>query len=285
MDAMTQSILVGVTGRGENTDALRFALREATALGRGITLVHAVHPVMPPPPPSVLVVDESWESVGHTILEEVGDELRSLSDDAVPVSVLALHGDPGSVLGDLSAEAAMVVLQHRDLSRLHRIVTGSTVAAVAAHAHCPVVSVPPAAAAGTSGVVTVALHEDGGRREVLEAGFAAAALHHGSVRLVHAWRLTPAYEGVVVADEVWKRDVEAAIGAAAEELRAKYPDVPVEIDVRYDYPADVLTRVAADSDLLVIGRHGKRGPLPARTGSLARSVVAHAQCPVMIVPV
>jgi nucleotide-binding universal stress UspA family protein len=284
MDALTRTIVVGVTDRGDNTDALKFAARQATALRCGVTLVHVVHPRLPPYPESLRVADDSWESVANRILEDVTEEFRALTNDPIEVTGRALPGYPGAVFGDLSAEAFMVVLQHRDLSRVHRITTGSTVNSVVVHARCPVVSVPAHSPAhGDRSVVTVGLHADGGPREVLDAAFAEADLHRATLRLVHAFKLPRAYD-VLLLDRGWIGEAEAAITEAAAHLTTKYPGVDARVDVRHDWTNEALIALSGQSDLLVIGRHGRHRPFPPRLGSLTRALVNHAQCPVMVAP-
>ena len=284
MEPLTRKIVVGVTDRGENTDALKFAAREAAVLGCDVVLVHVVHPTLPPYPDSLRLPHDSWEAVGRRILEDVTEEFRALSTGTIGLTVRVLSGHPGTVFGELSAEASMMVLQHRDLSRVHRITTGSTVSSVTAHARCPVVSVPAHSPAhGDRAVVTAGLHADGGPAGVLEAAFAEASLHRAALRLVHAVKLAPAYD-VVLPEVGWIAEAEAAIGRAAADMTAKYPEVDAEVEVRHDWPHDVLTRVSAQSDLLVVGRHGHHHLLQPRLGSLTRSAINHALCPVMIVP-
>jgi len=286
MEPLTQSILVGVTGQGENTDALSFAISEARTLGCGLTLVHAVHPLLPPPPPSILMTDDTWSDVGRSIIDEVHQEVvRLLGETPLPVATVLQHGDPGRVFAELSTEARMVVLQRRDLSRVHRIVTGSTVASVATHAHCPVVSVPARGDSGRApGVITVGVRGDGGPREVLEAGFAEASARGCRLAVVHAWRLEAAYDDILADEARWKAQDEAHIVPAIDDLRTKYPDVVVRIDVRHHWPADALVHAAKGSEMVIIGRHDGLSVLPGRLGHLTRAVIAHARCPVMVVP-
>jgi nucleotide-binding universal stress UspA family protein len=120
---------------------------------------------------------------------------------------------------------------------------------------------------------------------VLEAAFAEASVRSSALRLVHGWRLAPAYDDLFPDVAAWTARDEAAIMAAASDLAAKYPDVPLHVDVRHDWPADTLVRAGNDSDLLVVGRHDGLRVLPHRLGSLARTATAHASCPVMVVPV
>lgn len=110
-DADERPVVVGVTGPRDNDAALRFAADEARRLGVGVSIVHAVHGRRP--------VDEALEM------------FRSRYGD-VEATALVRHGHPVKVLTELSSSARMVVLQHRELSSLHRIFTGSTLMGVAA---------------------------------------------------------------------------------------------------------------------------------------------------------
>ena len=47
---------------------------------------------------------------------------------------------------------------------------------------------------------------------------------------------------------------------------------------------EVLTRLAAIADMLVIGARGHSGPLAILLGSTAQACVRHARCPVLVVP-
>jgi nucleotide-binding universal stress UspA family protein len=287
MEPLAQSVMVGVTGRGENTDALRFAVSEARTLGASIALVHAIHPLLAPPLPPGVVLDEDDRSfdVGRSILEQVREELQALAGTSLTTTTTARHGEPGPVLAELSKKASRVILQHRDLSRLHRVVTGSTVAATATHASCPVVSVPHAVGdRPRHGLVTVGIRGDGEPRQVLAAAFAEASAHRCSLRVVHADRLAPGYDDLLTLGDDWAAQAEEAVQNATAELREEHPGVAVDIAVRHDWPADALVAAATDSDLLVVGRHAGQLRLPARLGSLARAVIREAGCPVMVVP-
>lgn len=282
-------ILVAVTGRGENTAALRFAAQEARRSGGEVGLLLVVHEVLPPPPPSVLMTSPTdWETAARRTLRDVGDELAEISGGTVRPVLLAHKGRPATVIVEESRSTGLVVLQHRNLSTLHRIFTGSTVFSVAAHAHCPVVSVPhtwdPASA---SGRVTVGVHEDGGPDAALEEAFGQAAARGAALRVVHAWTREGIYDDFVlsVTDDETTAERERRVQTSVGPLREKYPDVPVEVSVHHRWPADVLAELTATSDLMVVGRHGQHPPLPHTLGSMARAVLNAAACPVMVVPV
>jgi nucleotide-binding universal stress UspA family protein len=283
----TAPILVGVTGVGENVAALRYAVAEATATGRPITLVHAAHDVFPAPPPSMLMDTISWEQIGESIIADVrGDLAPLLTDPEVQVRSDAHLGPPGAVLSDLSETAGLVVLQHRQLSALWRVFTGSTVVSVASNSHCPVVSVPSEwEAPAPHGRLVVGVHEDGTPHEVLATAFDHAANRGWAVHLVHSWRIDPSYDKFMTppSDE-WDAQMRSRMEEAARPFAQTHPDVPVKVEVRHQWAADALLDLAAEADLLVVGRHGPRRYLPHRLGSIARTLIKSAPCPVMVVP-
>jgi nucleotide-binding universal stress UspA family protein len=280
-----QTIVVGVTGVGENDDALRYAAEVAASTGAKVTLVHVSNPVLPPVPMSTRLPREAWDVRGADVVEAVRADFVRIAGDGVPVDVAVEVGEPGWVLGERSTDASLVVLQHRSLNSVKRILTGSTVATAAGQAQCPVVSVPAGHTPRENGLVVVGVLDDGGPREVVEAAAHEADRRHVGLRLVHGWRLAPDYDDLLVNDEKWVADLEWGLRKRANELGEKYPDVPMEVEVRHHWPADFLVEASKEADLLVIGRHQGRRLVPPRLGGTGRAVVRHAECPVMIVPV
>lgn len=297
-------VVVGVTAPGENTAALHWAAREARARRTVVTLVHAVEPVLPPPPGVVLVDYPDLLDVGKELTSGVSEEYAEIvgADDEPSSRCLVERGHPASVLCRLSERAELVVLAHRDLSAFRRVFTGSVSTAVAAHAQCPVVSVPvgwrPRAEGGAERPdavrptddtqwVTVGVHESGTPQGGLEAAFEAAVLHGLGVRLVYAWRLDSEYDELIVrrvgAD--WETRVHEELNLAVEPFTGKHPDVPVSVRALHDWPADALMRLSRRSELVVVGRHGSRRRAPQRIGSIARTLLREAACPTMVVPV
>jgi nucleotide-binding universal stress UspA family protein len=288
MTTARQRILVGVTGMGENTSALRWASERAAATGTSVTLVHVARPVLPPPPPSILMSAPPPARIGRDIVRGVAAEYEAITDGRECATVCQ-QGSPAHVLSQLSERADLVVVAHRHLPTVRRIVTFSTTISVAAHARCPVVSVPtpwPREASGGEWV-TVGVHEEGTPAPVLEAAFEAAALHGRMIRMVHAWRPETGYEDLVGGPAATEHDsqVSAHMWAAAEPLVEKYPDLHVEVFVQHQWPADALMFLQATSALLVVGRHGPVPALPQRIGSIARTLLRGSSCPVMVVPV
>jgi nucleotide-binding universal stress UspA family protein len=59
----------------------------------------------------------------------------------------------------------------------------------------------------------------------------------------------------------------------------------VRMHVRVGTPADEIVALAKelDADLIVVGTHGRRGVRRLLLGSVARAILRHAGCPVLVV--
>src|SRR5947209_17007426 len=124
---------------------------------------------------------------------------------------------------------------------------------------------------------------DGGFR-ALSWAVAEAARRGGTVRALTAWQWTEPDIGVDLRterDELARRSLDGAVTAA----RARHPEVPVAGEAVPGTPAEVLTRAAADADLLVLGSHGHGRLFHAVLGSVAEQCVRAGVCPVVVVPV
>ena len=132
--------MVGV-GPEEFESALAFAAAEAVRAGCGLHLVHAVD-LTPIPADHVLIPAADVEAWGAARLAEAVKVADDLVGDAVPVTHELVRGTPVGALVEVGRTARMVVLEHRHLSRLSRIVNRTVAGGVAAHLRVPVVAVP-----------------------------------------------------------------------------------------------------------------------------------------------
>jgi nucleotide-binding universal stress UspA family protein len=290
--AASRAIVVGVTGRGRETPALAFAADCARREGLPVLLVHAFRNTLPAPPPSVLLTHAEVGQVAEAVVHEVAEELEELTGGTVKASTLTLAGKPSRALIELGHDASLIVVQHRSWHAPGHLFVGSTVNGAAAHADCPVVSVPPdwrpvAATDGGPGEVVVGVHERGVPHQVLEAGFAWAADTGAPVRVVHGWRLDAGYDDIITARVAaeWREEQKQALSTAVAGLRESHPSVPVELEVRHQWPAEVLVDCSRTASLVVVGRRGPHGWVGEHLGSVARTVLRAAESPVMVVPV
>lgn len=279
--------VVVAVGTDEDIDAaVGFAADEAERAGCGLHLVHAVH-MVPTGPEQMLMDYQQVEKLGAGTLHGAVERAEDLVQGRVPVTSELLHGSTVPAVVDCSADARLVVLQRRDLSRLLRVVTISVTSGVAARAHCPVVAVPsgwePNEAAAP--LVAVGIDEPERGHAVLFAAMEAARDRGARLRIVHRWWFPNAYDDLIMSrieDEAWSSRTRAEIEEVLAPFREDFPDVTVEIDVRHGRPADALVEASRHALLVVVGRHDPIIPLGSHLGPVARAVLREAQSPVLL---
>jgi nucleotide-binding universal stress UspA family protein len=142
-------VLVGVSGSLGNLQALRFASEEARQ--RDVPLV----PVTAWTPPGGDMADrrypstalrEIWRDAAWKRLWNAFDEALGGVPADVRIEPRVVRGDAGAVLVDLAAgESDLLVIGTGQRGWLHRVLNKSAGRYCLAHAHCPVIAVPPSA--------------------------------------------------------------------------------------------------------------------------------------------
>ncbi|QSR32077.1 hypothetical protein CFI00_16490 [Nocardioides sp. S5] len=280
------AIVVGV-GPEEVDSALAFAAEEAIRARCGLHLVHAVQ-VPPPGPESVLVTDvhvdvEKW---GREVLDLAVKRAEDLVDGAVPVTHELHRGAPVHVLVEAGRSARMVVLEHRHLSRLSRVVNRTVAGGVAARLPVPVVAVP-SGWTPTDGPKVVVAGVDVPERsdEVLRTAVAEAHARGASLKVVHAWSW-PAYDAEATSynDERrrWSDRSRAEVRAALDRLGDESVAMEADVEVHPGRVIEAILGASEGADLLVIGRHDPLVPVGSHIGPVARAVLREAACPVLL---
>jgi len=282
----TGAVVVGVGPQGSDA-ALRFAAEEACLALAPLHLVHVVH--LTPAEGYAGVVEAAFEAA-DACLEATVAQARQLVAGQVPVTAERL--DEGWLVADLAARsshARMLVLEHRRQSRVRRLVTGSTVAGVAARCSAPVVSVPEDWHPSTPvpEVVTVGVQQADDIDALVRPAIAEARLRGAEVVVLHAWYLEGGYDSVV-ADADFRADrlrsVTETFTPTLDALRAEHPDVPLRLLVRHTLPLGALIEGGATSRLLVVGRRHHRLPTGSHLGPVTRGVLQYAEGPVLVTP-
>lgn len=281
------TVVVGVDGSEHGDRAIRYAVTEARRRAIGITLVHAVHETAPLAAMLPLYSVEALAEVGRRLVEDAERRVSELD----PNLRVGSSVKPGSTVGILvaaGAHAAVIVLGHRSRSLAGRVLTSSTTTGVAARAHCPTVSVPDTWTPGTvHGRVVVGVDESDASHDALDTAFAEARRRGASLTVLHAWRLPLAYDDIIASRvwlEEWSDTADEHLAKTLAPWREVYPDVPVEVSLRHDWPGPALVTASESADLIVVGRRGHGAPLGIYLGSMARMLVREARCPVMVAP-
>lgn len=272
--------------------ALAFAVDEARRHGCGVHVLHVVH-ALPQGPEMVLVQAVDVEAVGRQSLREALEYCRDLAGEGTPVTGRLLLGtvvhELVEAVTDLEA-ARVVVLQHRDLSRVRRLVSRSTTSGLAARLHVPIVSVPEGwvGSPGGSGTALVTAGVDVPERSdaVLRAAVGAARVRGARLELVHSWSLPGFHDdpslarvhgeslAVQEAEEIRKRLAEIDLDLEGVAVEVRTPEAPA---------AERLVEASRASSLLVLGKHDPRIPLGSHVGPVAGAVLREAACPVLLV--
>ncbi len=128
-------------------------------------------------------------------------------------------------------------------------------------------------------------------RKALEWAYDEAGHHGASLTVVTAWHspslpMTPPTGNNVLEDygDQPRREALARLEQFTSELVPKDPAVEVHTSVEEGKnPAKVLIERTKEVDLLVIGSRGHGGFVGMLLGSVSQHVVAHAECPVVVV--
>lgn len=286
MKPPTDAVVLAVGADGVD-EALAFAITEARRGGRPLHLVHVLQ--LPAGEAYVGMYGGMLDSA-KALLDNVTARAQSLAGPDVTVTSELV--DKGWVVDDLVQHtdgAALLVLQHRALSRIKRVFTGSFVHSVAGRSPVPVVSVPEGwqPRVGTDNVVTVATQDPVEAPEILRWGFEEARARGARLVVLHAWWLASGYDVVVVDDTIrrtWAERSEEELEPVIAPLRAEFADVAVTVQVRHAPPVEAVLDAAEVSDLLVLGRRHHLLPLGSHLGPIARAALDHGSCPVMIAP-
>ena len=188
-------------------------------------------------------------------------------------------------LVDLTKDARLIVLGHRELSGLRRVVTRSVSSGVAAHARVPTVAVPagwsPPSSDERPPTVAVGLDvPDRGGRSCGGVRRRTRSRRH----VAHRAHLAPA-ESLRGPGRGPQRG--RGVGGAGDRRDpggARHPRGRDGGRARGDRgaggrAADALVEAGRHSDLLVVGRHDPAVPVGSHLGPVARAVLGEAVCP------
>ena len=180
MHSKSGSIVVGVDGSPHADRALLWAIQQATAERRTLTLVHSINSISPAFIDAVFVDSSSAKSILDVAGQKVLDDARSTVEGTAPN--LEVHeafalADPRDVLLQLSEKADMLVVGSRGRGKVRSLLLGSVSVALVQHAHCPVVVVRPEHGDVVRNGIVVGIDDSPESRPVLEFAYREAYVH------------------------------------------------------------------------------------------------------------
>jgi nucleotide-binding universal stress UspA family protein len=279
-------IAVGIDFSPESDRAVEHAIRVARLAGAGLTLIH----VAPVPPTFRERPDDPWAALIRERLAEnrarLAELRERLSGQGVEVSHVVADGDPDEALPEAAHDlgADLIVVGTHGRTGLRRMVLGSVAEKTIRLASSSVLVARGEAPAA------------GYRRVVVGTDFSPLAWNAlqraleltapgGHLHVVHAWQ-APYLEY-----DLSGRALEALREAAQAETEShrdrvlampRAAGVTMGLDLVDGVPFTVLDTYSSETDLIVVGSHGRRGVRRFLLGSVAEATVRHARCTVLV---
>ena len=280
---MATRMLVGVKNVGTGGSAVRWAAERARSRGLGLHLVH--------------ILDEGMRRAGNAGLLEAArsdvDAMLSaatrLAKEVAPeldVTTETRVGDPQADLITLSQDTEMVVVGSDATGAINSRRHGNRGFRIAAASTTPVAVVPAIDVSSREGVV---VGVDGSPLSDHALVFAAEEADRLGQPLiaVNAWP-NPVVYGYDLAFPVEYVEDLTEIGNetlthSLDRVMGAHPNVRVRRIVTEGDPVTVLSEVAEDAALVVVGSHGRGAMARFLLGSVSHGVLARLAAPTVVV--
>ena len=264
------SVIVAVDGTADSARAIQWASHLARMQSRTLVLADTG--------PDVTAEDRlqlAAESAAALRLVTV-----KLEDDSPPANALAALA---------SARGLLVVGAHRS-GLLRSLFTKPLAESLANKVECPVVVVHPERRAdvtlnrrGESRGVVVAVVGDDVADARLRFAYDYASWMAEPLTVLHCfWDVT--HEVGLIVDTVTAPNEHRQLAEAVAGLGEDYPDVRVHLQLAHGFPERLIVEAGKHADMVVVGSDHVGRFSELVEGSLARWVLAHAECDVAIVP-
>ncbi|WP_405855552.1 universal stress protein [Streptomyces sp. NBC_01515] len=247
-------VVVGVDGSLVSVRALDQAAEEAARRGIALRVVYAV---------------PDRDEAGP-VLASAASRVRE-RHPAVPVDTRAVADGVVRTLARESADAVLTVVGTRGLGGLAGLVCGAVSSRLAAQAHGPLLVVRGERPHDDRRDVLLGLEADTDTEAALYA-LEEAELRGASLRVLHCWthrHTIPELPSLI---------------PATRQGREGRPRVAVESRTVHTAPAQALVEATRDAVVVVIGSHRPGSGHGGHLGPVARTLLHHAHCPVVVVP-
>lgn len=275
-------ILLGVDPREQSIPALVWAADEAVRRGLALRLVVAVPPAHDGLRYDALAHQSALRLRAESAIANAQDLVRELHG-GLRTATERVNGLPATVLRDMAAHAALVVVGSRRLGRAAEMFSESSVVVpLTARADCPVVVVrAPEHTAVHPPTLVVGVDGSDSARAAVAFAVEEASLREARLRAVWAWP-----PSVLARDDLdeglaeRRRLLAESVAGWAE----RYPDVAISQEVLRGHPVEQLALASQESLALIVGRRGRGGYSGMRLGSTVHGLLHRAMCPVITVP-
>ncbi len=272
------SVVVGIDGSRSAIDAALWAVDEAVSRDVPLRLVYAVDPTS-----SDTDLEEAARRLAkaEVAVKQAFTAVES-TDKPVKIEVEILQDLPTRALRNASRWAAMVCVGSMGLKHISQGRIGSTAAALASSAHCPVAVIrghDPLHSLQQSIVAEV--DESAASDGVLRRALEEAQLRGAPLRVLTTWqsRYTDIHDGDAVADG--NRLARAQLDRRLAQWKKRYPELDVRATAVNGNTLNYLSKNASSIQLLVVGHERSQG-LSALLGPPGYAALHNAECSVLI---
>jgi nucleotide-binding universal stress UspA family protein len=288
-------VVVGVDEAGSADDAVDWATAEAAARGCPLRVVHAFRPPLPADAYGFASPIDSFvtaHTAAQLILGDAVTRARSVAP-GIEVSPRLVRGTAARALLGEARDARLLVLGSRGRSGLRAVLSGSVAGPVSRHSPCPIVVIRPFANQPADRVVSlrstprvvVGIDPAASRAAAIGFAFHAASQRGIPLTVLSAW--TPDTAADIETISGPPHIAQAAAGRAVQQTlapwREEFPTVPVITTLVCAEPASALIAESSGAALLVVGPSSRGHLRGLLCGSVSRTVLRDAGCPVAIV--
>jgi nucleotide-binding universal stress UspA family protein len=275
MAASDCGIIVGYDGSPAATEALKWAVREASARRTSLNIFIASD-LEPAGEPTVRSLAAIARKRGDYALARGLSYAESAGPSRVRVELT--REPPAQALCERSETAQMVVLGSHGHGRLPGLLLGSVPWEVAAYGHGRVIVVRGQWKCVNAASAPIVAGVDGSLASEYAVAFAFEEAALRGVPLVAACALA---DSPGVLGEA--RQLCEEFGRVMNRLEAEHPDIEVIRDVVAGAPRSALLDAARGAQLIVAGSLGRTAMPGMLLGSVAQALLHHSPCPVGIV--
>jgi nucleotide-binding universal stress UspA family protein len=273
------AIVVGIDGSRAAVNAALWAVDEAVSRDIPLRLVYAIESgeaahVDPDKAARDLATAEIAVRQALIAVEATGKPVK--------IEVEILQGRPTHSLMASSGSAAMICVGSLGLKHATQDRVGSTAAALAASARCPVAIIRGnGERRAAPGWVVVEVDASTASSGILERGLEEARLRGAPLRVLRTWqsRFTDIHDARAVTDG--NRLVKAQLDRRLSRWKHRYPDLDVKAVAVHGDTLNYLARNAKSIQLVVVGRQRVHG-VSDFVGPSGHAALQNTDCSVLI---
>jgi nucleotide-binding universal stress UspA family protein len=274
----SHAVVVGIDGSRNAVDAALWAVDEAVSRDIPLRLLYAIDPTTAGTDPQ----DTARDLARAEVAVRYAFTAVESTENPVKVEVEILQERPTRALLEASRWTPLVCVGSMGLEHSTKGRIGSTAAALAASAHCPVAVIrrhDPLHARGQWIVAEV--DESAASDGVLRRAIDEAQLRGAPLRVLVTWqsRFTDIHDRDAVADG--NRMARAQLDRRLAQWKKRYPDLDVRAVAVHGSTLSFLTKNADSIQLLVVGRE-LTGGIAALVGPPGYAALQNADCSVLI---